>query len=391
MEHTGIPLDVEALAVLRGQWDTIQHSLIRDIDRHFGVYEGTSFKRAQFKAYLSRNHIPWRYLDSGELDLNAETFKEMTKAYPQLRPLYELRVSLGQMRLEQLAVGPDGRNRTLLSMFRAKTARNQPSNSQYIFGPSTWIRSLIRPQPGYGVAYCDWSQQEFGIAAVLSGDPAMQDAYCSGDPYLRFGIQAGQIPPSATKESHKIQRELCKQCVLGVQYSMGPESLAIAIHRSIAEAQQLLDHHQRTYHTFWRWNDQTVHYAMLHRKLWTKFGWMLQVNGDTNGRTLRNFLMQANGSEMLRLACCYATEQGIRVCAPVHDALLVEAPLAQLEEVIQQTQECMAEASRQVLDGFTLRTEADIVRYPDRYVDERGKTFWNAVWGTIGQPQFLLP
>ena len=26
--------------------------------------------------------------------------------------------------------------------------------------------------------------------------------------------------------------------------------------------------------------------------------------------------MQANGAEILRLACCYMTEAGIRVCAP---------------------------------------------------------------------------
>jgi hypothetical protein len=28
----------------------------------------------------------------------------------------------------------------------------------------------------------------------------------------------------------------------------------------------------------------------------------------------------------LRLACCEATEKGIGVCCPVHDALLIEAP-----------------------------------------------------------------
>jgi hypothetical protein len=34
---------------------------------------------------------------------------------------------------------------------------------------------------------------------------------------------------------------------------------------------------------------------------------------------------------MLRLACCLATEHGIKVCAPVHDALLIEASLNDLE------------------------------------------------------------
>src|SRR3954464_13305113 len=58
-----------------------------------------------------------------------------------------------------------------------------------------------------------------------------------------------------------------------------------------------------------------------------RFGWPLHVGAAFNPRSLANFPMQANGAEMLRLACCLATERGIRVCAPVHDALLIEAPL----------------------------------------------------------------
>lgn len=59
-------------------------------------------------------------------------------------------------------------------------------NSQFAFGPAVWLRSLIRAPRKSGIAYIDWSQQEFGIAAALSGDAAMQRAYASGDPYLAF-------------------------------------------------------------------------------------------------------------------------------------------------------------------------------------------------------------
>src|SRR5262249_9080264 len=127
-------------------------------------------------------------------------------------PLRELRSALSDLRLNDLAVGADGRNRTILSAFRSKTGRNQPSNSRFIFGPSVWLRGLIKPPAGYGIAYVDWSQQEFGIAAALSGDTAMQAAYRSGDPYLEFAKQAGAVPKDATKEAHKEKRELFKQC-----------------------------------------------------------------------------------------------------------------------------------------------------------------------------------
>jgi hypothetical protein len=39
----------------------------------------------------------------------------------------------------------------------------------------------------------------------------------------------------------------------------------------------------------------------------------------------------------------------------------------------------MQSASRLVLDGFELRTEAKVYRYPERYADERGATMWSKV------------
>src|SRR5262249_62421911 len=146
------------------------------------------------------------------LDLTDDTFRHQARAYPAVSPLRELHSSLSDLRLNDLAVGPDGRNRTILSAFRSRTGRNQPSNSRYRFGPSVWLRGLIKPRPAHGIAYVDWSQQEFGIAAALSGDHAMQDAYRSGDPYLAFAKQAGAVPRDASKETHGPTRELFKQC-----------------------------------------------------------------------------------------------------------------------------------------------------------------------------------
>jgi hypothetical protein len=51
--------------------------------------------------------------------------------------------------------------------------------------------------------------------------------------------------------------------------------------------------------------------------------------------------MQGNGAEMLRLACCLAVERGVEVCAPVHDAVLIRAPVGRLEEEARRMQEAM--------------------------------------------------
>jgi hypothetical protein len=89
--------------------------------------------------------------------------------------------------------------------------------------------------------------------------------------------------------------------------------------------------------------------------------------------------MQANGAEMLRLACCLATERGVEVCAPVHDALLVEGDADRMDEVLETTRAAMAEASRVVLGDFELSTDVDLVEWPNRYADPRGRVMWERV------------
>jgi len=88
---------------------------------------------------------------------------------------------------------------------------------------------------------------------------------------------------------------------------------------------------------------------------------------------------------MLRLACCLATERGLHVCAPVHDAILIEAPLDHLEASVEAAQLAMAEASSVVLSGFPLRSDVKLVRYPERYQDERGSQMWRTVCEALAE------
>jgi DNA polymerase I len=172
-----------------------------------------------------------------------------------------------------------------------------------------------------------------------------------------------------------------------LQSVLPASSLAAALTQRIGQApiraRELLRLHRETYRVFWRWSDSAVDHAMLTGSLHTVFGWRVRVPPVSNERSLRNFPMQANGAEMLRLACCLGTERGVEVCAPVHDAVLICAQLERLEADVARMREAMAEASRIVLNGFELGTDAHIVRYPEPYMDERGVVMWSRVMGLI--------
>ena len=111
--------------------------------------------------------------------------------------------TLSEMKLHDLAVGGDGRNRCMLSPFGSKDrGANQPQQHTVSSSdPPVWIRALIKTRSGGGLSPM-WttSNREFGIAAALSGDTRMQEAYLSGDPYLEFCEACRRRPIGCNEE-----------------------------------------------------------------------------------------------------------------------------------------------------------------------------------------------
>ncbi len=379
VEAKGLPIDLEALARFRRGWTRLRYQLILDLDAMTGCYCDNRFNSQRFLAFLDKQRIAWPRTAFGLPILNDDTFKEMASRHPALAKLHELRRTLSAMRSMDLGTGADGRSRPALKPWRSRTGRNQPSTSRFAFGLPSWMRGFIKPKTGYALSCIDWSQQEFGIAAALSQDENMQVAYLSGDPYLAFAKQVGTVPPDATAQTHPQDRDRFKACILAVQYGMGEDSLARRIGQTPAHAAALLRQHRDAYKTFWQWSDRVVSHALAERELTATFGWRIQVKGEVNERSLRNFLMQANGSEMMRIACILAVERGVQVCAPVHDAFVIEAPIEEIESAEQIMQNCMAEASAIVLDKFELRSATKRIVAPERYHDPRGLPMWQRV------------
>ncbi|CAH2402689.1 DNA polymerase [Mesorhizobium escarrei] len=159
----------------------------------------------------------------------------------------------------------------------------------------------------------------------------------------------------------------------------------------VAEAREILRRHRETYRRFWTWAESNVNAALLGSELTTPFGWRYRVRPDQlpNQRSLQNWPMQAGGSDMLRLAATRIVQEEVRLCAPVHDAVLIEAPEDRIEEHVEVTRTAMIWASSMVLGGPACRVDADIYRFPDRYMDaDRGAVMWNRVMELIGGPRW---
>jgi DNA polymerase-1 len=397
-EHIGVPLDMEIYSQLadKNTWREIRDSMVPLVDVH-GIYvhdkAGWHWNNARFEEWTASEGIDWpRKEDTGKLDMRRRTFESMAKAYSQVEPLRQLRYIRDKLRTIQLSVGHDGRNRTVLWPFSSKTSRTQPKAKHWIFSPSVWLRFLIRPEPGKALAYIDYSSMEFLAAAALSDGHSgpknpMLDLYRGGDPYLSFGKLIGYIPRDATRQAPGIEaiRDRLKVLCLAAQYGMQTSTLSTRLGVSHIEAHEMLLHHRGLLSQYWHWSEDWLHHSLDSGTMRTVFGWECTTGiVEFNERSIRNFPVQAGCADLFRLAYVWGTRRGLTLIAPVHDAVLLESTEDRIEADVALMQEIMRRASRVILnpsaDGtIELRTDAKIIRYPDRYTDSRGTELWETV------------
>jgi len=180
-------------------------------------------------------------------------------------------------------------------------------------------------------------------------------------------------------DERKAVRALFKTVVLGIQYGLGARSLAVRAGISRYEAGEILARLRARFRVFEDYTQCVLDHAGLRLEIGTPFGWYMQCPPGINPRTVRNFPIQSTGSEILHVACILAERRGIELVAPIHDALLVEGPLNDAEELSRSLDQLMSDAAAMVLRGYRLPTDYQIIKPGEHYQDERGAAMWRTV------------
>ena len=194
IQACGIPIDVALWNLVQENKAAVIRELLRQFDPSYGdddpIYTPDGeWGYVRFERWLLRNGITlWPRKDSGQLEIDGDAFRSMYHL-PGIEGLHALRDSIGFIAKARLPIGTDGRNRPSLFPFGTATGRNAHAKSPY--NAHAGVRSFIQFPPDKIGAYLDWRTQEVGIAAVLSGDQALMDAYRGGDVYHALAIVCG--------------------------------------------------------------------------------------------------------------------------------------------------------------------------------------------------------
>ena len=275
--------------------------------------------------------------------------------------------------------------RTFFGIYGTQTARNAPAAKRFIFAMSAWLRCLIRPPKGYVITELDFASQEFAIAAILSKDENMIEAYTSGDPYLYFAKKAKAVPKDGTKAKYKIERELFKSTTLGLQYGMGSKSLAIKLSSDMGkpvterEAEKLINLHKKIYPTYWKWLKKIDREYARKGFLLLPCGWAL-LGDNKQVLSVRNLPTQGGGSSVIREAVKWTINAGIPMISTLHDSEYIISKKEDVESDIVETTDIMIESFNKVLNNTTnlnIRIDVKSHTHEEVWVSEKGETYYN--------------
>jgi hypothetical protein len=388
MERVATPVDNVNVARINADWPGLMRDIVGVAQDMYGVFKNGEISDELLIGYAKRHDMlgRWPKTKTGKLSYGKKTMKRLVEVYPQLDILKEILSTKGATKLLGLAIGPDGRNRVDLIPFRAKTGRNQPSSKGFIFGPAVWLRFLIMAERGWAIAYLDFSAEEVCILAALSDDPNLQADCLTGDPYVAFAVRAGMAPPGTTKATDTAGvRDIVKVLFLSLNYGRTVVGLAEELGWPLWKARDLVNRHRRAYPVAHRWLQGIIDHAALRGHQLSTLGWQRVVEEGFNPRSIRNWPCQTAGSEIMMLSAIMMTEAGIQVCAPVHDAFLIAAPVDQIDAEMARAKAIMEEAALTVTGGFPITVDAKPYPHGTRYSDKRGTRMWELVMGLLNE------
>jgi len=223
-------------------------------------------------------------------------------------------------------------------------------------GFTSAVKGCIKARPGYKIISMDLTTAEVYMAAVLSGDKKLMEVFTSGsDFHASIAKLVFKLPgtPLEIKENYPIERQIAKTVTFTIMYGGGANKVSSTVTKdtgryySKEDAQEVIDDYMKTFRQLSKWladNQSEIAkngftYSFFGRK--RRLPNVLSTDGAIRSHTIRsgiNFLVQSNASDVNLMGAIamqkYIEAEGMksRIFALVHDSVLAEVPLEEVEK-----------------------------------------------------------
>ncbi len=375
MEYAGILLDLdrwEELGLeLRGERDALRESLARKL-----LLPGTRslFAEAEAANPNSPQQVKQALAALGidVPDTRESTLKAIAGEHPVVRDLLRYRglEKLISTYIEGLPghVNPvTGRIHATYDQCRTAAGRfscREP-NIQQVPRDSRFRRCFVAGE-GKSLVICDYSQVELRIAAALSGDKRMLDAYRRGmDLHV---LTASLISGKPVEEVTKAERQNSKPANFGLIYGMSAQGLksyardSYGVNMSLDEAERFRSQFFMAYRGIAAWHRRQRQL----KEVRTRSGRLRRFDGPPRVTELFNTPVQGTGADILKRAMArvrpHLLRCGAELVACVHDELVAECDSEAAPELLSAMKREMEAAGEEFVPEVPIVAEGAIGR-----------------------------
>lgn len=285
----------------------------------------------------------------------ADVLEKLAPDYPVIQKILEYRqyTKLNSTYAEGLGsyIGPDGRihsrfNQTITATGRLSSTEPNLQNIPVRMELGRAIRKVFVPKDGYVFLDADYSQIELRVLAHMSGDERLIEAYRSAQDI--HAITASQVFHVPLHEVTPLLRRNAKAVNFGIVYGISAFGLSEDLSISRKEALDYINRYFETYPQVKEFLDGLVEKAKEQGYVTTMFGrrrpvpelksanFMQRSFGE---RVAMNSPIQGTAADIIKIAMIRVDKRlrdeglGSRLILQVHDELLIETAIEELEQV----------------------------------------------------------
>lgn len=307
----------------------------------------------------------------GKLTLDQNLLAALRKDYPLVDQYLTWKACATRIsHIEKLikSIGPDNRIHCSYRQLGTETGRlsaAEPNLQQVPREPE--IRELFEAEDGYSLIVADFSQIELRVAAQLSGEPRMIEAYMNGrDLHTETASRMAGVP---IEEVTKAMRQSAKIANFGLLFGAGAATLkkqAISqygVDLSLAEAKSIVSAFRAAYPKLRDWQEEQGN--MTTSSVLTKLGRRRILVGFNDKYTTRiNSQVQGTAGDIAKLAIRLlwrelrkAPTGEARLIAMVHDELIMEVRDDRVEYWAPLLKTCMEDAGNDLCERVPIVAE----------------------------------
>ncbi|MBS2030160.1 MAG: DNA polymerase I [Deltaproteobacteria bacterium] len=368
MERDGVRVDKKLLASLDADMEKELNRLLKEIYQLAGHEFVVGSTQQLGQVLFDELKLPVQRRTKTGNSVDQETLEKLAESHPLPKIILEHR-SLSKLKSTYVDTLPalcdaDDRVHTTFNMIGAATGRlssNDPNlqNIPVRTEQGRQIRAAFVAREGWELVSADYSQIELRILAHFSKDEALSDSFKKDeDVHTRtaaevFGVALDQVTPE--------MRRAAKAVNFGIAYGQTSFGLSHRLDIPGADAQVIIDKYFQRYQGVRKWLDETIAQAKREEVVSTLYGRRRPVPDISS----RNFALRAAAERIAVNAPIQGTAADIvkramlrvdealaknklrsRMLLQVHDELLFEAPVDELDALGRVTRAAMEGAAQ---------------------------------------------